>query len=132
MTRHHRGIQNPLGKAIRLMAAAALTALSSASFAVQTVEVDPSPQTSSAGKLFGERALSVDGARTVQVTPQTRAIAVHAGEKVRFDFGSTSAGWAFAARPGNLAVELLSLFPDIPAASGIWIHQNGSNVFAGH
>ncbi|MNT63258.1 hypothetical protein D3C72_2010580 [compost metagenome] len=114
------------------MAAAALVAVSASSFAAQTVEPDVSLQTSSVAKLFGERSSSVDGVREVRVTSQTKAIPVHAGETVRFDFGSTSAGWTFAARPGNTAVELVSLFPDISAARGAWIHQNGSNAFAGH
>ncbi|MGY2491837.1 CzcE family metal-binding protein [Cupriavidus sp. CP313] len=114
------------------MAAAALVAVSATLSLHKRLNPDVSPQTSSVAKLFGERASSVDGVREVRVSSQTKAIPVHAGETVRFDFGSTSAGWTFAARPGNTAVELVSLFPDITAARGVWIHQNGSNTFAGH
>ncbi|MFJ1258433.1 CzcE family metal-binding protein [Cupriavidus sp. CuC1] len=131
MTRHYRGTRTPLGNAVRLMAVAALAAVSATSFAAQTVEPG-CPQTFSVARLFGEPASSVDGARTVRITPQTGAVSVHAGETVRFDFGATSAAWTFAARPGNTVVELVSLLPGIPAAKGIWVHQNGSNAFSGH
>lgn len=131
MTRHFRGTKNPLGNAVRLMAVTAVAAVSATTFAAQTVE-PARPQTSSVAQLFGEPASSGDGARTVRITPQTQAVSVHAGETVRFDFGSTSAAWTFAARPGNTVVELASLLPDIPAAKGVWVHQNGSNAFAGH
>lgn len=87
---------------------------------------------SSAAALFGERATAPAGARSVTIAPGMKAVPVRAGETVRFDFGSASAAWAFAARPGSSAVELSTLFPEIPAAKGVWAYPNGTNFYAGH
>jgi hypothetical protein len=82
--------------------------------------------------LFGERATTAVGARTVVIAPGMKAVPVLAGETVRFDFGQSSAAWTFAARPGSSAVELSMLFPEIPAAKGIWAYPNGTGMYAGH
>ena len=82
--------------------------------------------------LFGERAATSANSRTVAVVPGMKAVPVHAGETVRFDFGSSSATCTFAARPGNSAVELSTLFPEIPAAKGVWAYPNGTSLYAGH
>ncbi|MGY2491848.1 CzcE family metal-binding protein [Cupriavidus sp. CP313] len=116
-----------------LLAAAILLVLSAATaLSVHAAEPNVERQSTSIARLFGERATSVEGARTVLVTPEAKSVQVHAGETVRFDFGATSAGWSFAARPGNTVVELVNLFPDIHAAKGVWVHQNGSMAFQGH
>ncbi|KDP88618.1 hypothetical protein CF70_029385 [Cupriavidus sp. SK-3] len=86
---------------------------------------------SRAAALFGERATAPAGARSVTIAPGMKAVPVSAGETVRFDFGSASAAWAFAARPGSSAVELSTLFPEIPAAKGVWAYPNGTNFYAG-
>lgn len=83
-------------------------------------------------QLFGETALPSEETRTIRITPQIKAVSVHSGEVIRFDFGARSATWRFATRPGNVAVELGTLFPEIPESRGVWVHQNGSNDFAGH
>lgn len=70
--------------------------------------------------------------RTVSVLPGMKAIPVQAGESVRFAFGSTSAAWNFAARPGATAVDLGLLFPDIPAAKGVWAYPNSGRLYSGH
>lgn len=88
-------------------------------------------QSSSAAALYGERATAPAGARSVPIAPGMKAVPVRAGETVRFDFSSASAAWTFAARPGNAAVELSTLFPEISAARGVWAYPNGSNFFAG-
>ncbi|QEZ48980.1 hypothetical protein D2917_32515 (plasmid) [Cupriavidus oxalaticus] len=89
-------------------------------------------QSSRAAALFGERATAPAGTRSVTITPGMKAVPVSAGETVRFDFGSTSAAWAFAMRPGNAAVELSTLFPEIPAAKGVWADLSGTNFYSGH
>ena len=91
-------------------------------------------QPSNAGAaLFGERAAAMPvGSRTVVVVPGMKAVPVRAGETVRFDFGQCSTAWTFAARQGNSAVELSTLFPEIPAAKGVWAYPNGTGLYAGH
>ncbi|ANJ76387.1 hypothetical protein A9Y76_27695 (plasmid) [Ralstonia insidiosa] len=91
-------------------------------------------QPSNAGAaLFGERAAAMPvGSRTVVVVPGMKAVPVRAGETVRFDFGQSSTAWTFAARQGNSAVELSTLFPEIPAAKGVWAYPNGTGLYAGH
>ncbi len=82
--------------------------------------------------LFGEPVTAAAGSRTVVVAPGMKAIPVRSGETVRFDFGSAAAAWTFAARPGNSAVELSTLFPENPAARSVWAYPNGTNFYAGH
>ena len=81
-------------------------------------------QPSNAGAaLFGERAAAMPvGSRTVVVVPGMKAVPVRAGETA----------WTFAARQGNSAVELSTLFPEIPAAKGVWAYPNGTGLYAGH
>lgn len=90
------------------------------------------PLSSPAAALFGERATAPAGARPITIAPGMKAVPVSAGETVRFDFGSATAAWTFAARPGNSAIQLSTLFPEIPAAKGVWAYPNGTNFYAGH
>lgn len=85
-----------------------------------------------AAALFGEPARETGVIRTVSVSPGMKAVPVEAGETVRFNFGPTSAAWTFAARPGFAAVDLGLLFPDVPAARGVWAYPNGSRLYQGH
>lgn len=122
--------RNAVSRNVALPGAAALALFAATSMAAHAggpgVE-----RVSSLARHFGERALSVEGARTIIVTPETRSVQVQPGETVRFDFGTTSAGWSFAARAGNAVVELINLFPEIPAAEGVWVHQDSSRVYRG-
>lgn len=89
-------------------------------------------RTSARAALFGARASDATTTRTVVIQPGMEAIPVEAGESVRFAFGPTSAAWTFASRPGDTAVDLGLLFPDIPAAQGVWAYPNGSRLYSGH
>ncbi|MGH7462769.1 MAG: CzcE family metal-binding protein, partial [Longimicrobiales bacterium] len=99
---------------------------------------EPIPQRSSEqprsanAALFGAPAAGPEAPRAVSVLPGMNSIAVKSGEAVRFDFGTASATWTFAPRTGNTAVDLGMLFPDIPAAQGVWAHLNGSSIYGGH
>ncbi|MGX0939626.1 heavy-metal resistance protein CzcE [Cupriavidus metallidurans] len=92
-----------------------------------------SGQPGSAGAaLFGALAAASSASRAVTVLSGMNAVSVQSGETVRFDFGTASATWTFAPRTGNTAVDLGTLFPDIPAAKGVWAHLNGSKLYQGH
>ncbi|WP_051975095.1 CzcE family metal-binding protein [Cupriavidus necator] len=128
--RSHRGNATRI-KTLVSLSLAGFSVFAFGSGPAVAAETQVTQQASPSARLFGEAVSSSEGARTVRINPQVKAVAVRSGETIRFDFGSTSAAWQFAARPGNTAVELGTLFPEIPEAKGVWAYQNGSSSFAG-
>lgn len=87
-------------------------------------------------KLAGHRVAATEktaaSARTIVITSATRSVQVQPGETVRFDFGATSAIWRFAPdEPEHTVLELINLFPEIPAAEGVWVHLQSTRTYRG-
>ena len=94
--------------------------------------VPGAPASHAASALFGERVHDARATTDVSVSPGVKAIPVSAGDSVRFNFGTTSATWHFAPQSGGEAVDLGLLFPDVPAAQGVWAYPRADRFDAGH